>query len=76
MSTAPIRPTPWSSWPLPELAEKAPNVLTFLEAFTLTNEDQLGMLPAVEIDGEDAADIAAQWIADNEDVWSAWLAAQ
>ena len=32
------------------------------------------MLPAVEIDGEDAADVAAQWIADNEDVWSAWLA--
>ena len=58
------------------LEEKAPNVLTFLEAFTLTNEDQLGMLPAVEIDGEDASDIAAQWIADNEDVWSAWLAAQ
>jgi len=58
------------------LEEKAPNVLTFLEAFSLTNDDQLGMLPAVEIDGEDAADIAAQWIADNEDVWSAWLAAQ
>lgn len=58
------------------LEEKAPNVLAFLEAFTLSNEDQLAMLPAVEIDGEDAADIAAQWIADNEDVWSAWLAAQ
>jgi glycine betaine/proline transport system substrate-binding protein len=59
-----------------QLAEKAPNVLTFLEAFTITTEDQLSMLPAVEIDGEDAADVAAQWIADNEDVWSAWLAAQ
>lgn len=59
-----------------QLAEKAPNVLTFLEAFTITTEDQLNMLPAVEIDGEDAADVAAQWIADNEDVWSAWLAAQ
>jgi ABC-type proline/glycine betaine transport system substrate-binding protein len=31
------------------------------------------MLPPVEIDGEDAADVAAQWIADNEAVWSAWL---
>jgi glycine betaine/proline transport system substrate-binding protein len=59
-----------------QLADKAPDVLTFLEAFTITTEDQLGMLPAVEIDGEDAADVAAQWIADNEDVWSAWLAAQ
>jgi ABC-type proline/glycine betaine transport system substrate-binding protein len=31
------------------------------------------MLPAVEIDGDDPAEVAAQWVADNEDVWSAWL---
>ena len=36
------------------LAEKAPEVQSFLEAFTITTEDQLEMLPAVEIDGEDA----------------------
>jgi len=59
-----------------QLAEKAPNVQSFLEKFTISTEDQLSMLPAVEIDGEDAADVAAQWIADNEDVWSAWLADQ
>lgn len=56
-----------------QLAEKDPEVFAFLEAFTITTEDQLSMLPPVEIDGEDAADVAAQWIADNEAVWSAWL---
>ncbi len=56
-----------------KLADKAPEVLAFLEKFTLTNEDQLSMLPAVEIDGEDASDVAAQWIADNEAIWSTWL---
>ncbi len=56
-----------------QLAEKDPEVLAFLENFTITTEDQLAMLPAVEIDGEDAADVAAQWIADNEDVWSGWF---
>jgi glycine betaine/proline transport system substrate-binding protein len=56
-----------------QLQEKAPDVFAFLEAFTITTEDQLSMLPPVEIDGEDAADVAAQWIADNEAVWSAWL---
>jgi len=56
-----------------QLEEKAPDVWAFLGAFQQTNEDQLSMLPAVEIDGEDAADIAAQWIADNEAVWSTWL---
>ena len=56
-----------------QLGEKAPEVLAFLEAFTITTEDQLSMLPAVEIDGEDAADVAARWITENESVWSAWL---
>jgi glycine betaine/proline transport system substrate-binding protein len=59
-----------------QLAEKAPNVQSFLEKFQITTEDQLGMLPAVETEGEDTADVAAQWIADHEDVWSAWLADQ
>ena len=56
-----------------KLQEKAPDVFAFLEKFTITTEDQLSMLPAVEIDGEDASAVAAQWIADHEDVWSAWL---
>ena len=56
-----------------QLQEKAPDVWAFLENFTITTEDQLSMLPAVEIDGEDAADVAARWISEHEDVWSAWL---
>lgn len=56
-----------------QLAEKAPDVQAFLEAFTITTEDQLEMLPSVEIDGEDTADVAAEWIAAHEDVWSGWL---
>ena len=56
-----------------KLADKAPDVLEFLEGFTLTTEDQLSMLPAVEIDGEDPSVVAARWVADNESVWRAWL---
>ncbi|HLF60996.1 MAG TPA: glycine betaine ABC transporter substrate-binding protein [Acidimicrobiia bacterium] len=55
------------------LEEAAPDVFTFLSNFTITTGDQLGMLPAVEIDGRPAADVAADWVADNEAVWSAWL---
>jgi glycine betaine/proline transport system substrate-binding protein len=55
------------------LAAKDPAVQAFLEKFTITTDDQLELLPAVEIEGEPAADIAAQWVDDNEDVWSAWL---
>jgi len=56
-----------------QLEDKAPDVLAFLREFTITTEDQLGMLPAVEIDGEEASAVAAQWITDNEAIWSTWL---
>lgn len=55
------------------LEEKDPDVWTFLNNFTITTDDQLSMLPAVEIDGRDAAEVAAEWVEENEDVWSAWL---
>ena len=57
----------------PKVADKDEAVYDFLTRFQLTNDDQLAMLPSVEIDGEDAEDVAAQWVADNEDVWKAWL---
>ena len=56
-----------------KLEEKDPDVHTFLENFTITNEDQLEMLPAFEIDGEDPAAVAAAWVADHEDVRKTWL---
>ena len=56
-----------------KLADKDPDVYAFLDAFTITNDDQLSMLPPVELDGEDVDDVAAEWIANNEAVWSAWI---
>ena len=55
------------------LEEKAPDVFAFLQAFTITNAEQLEMLPPAEIDGEDVEDVAADWIAAHEDAWSAWI---
>jgi glycine betaine/proline transport system substrate-binding protein len=57
----------------PALATDAPDVHSFLSKFTITNDDQLAMLPSAEIDGEDVADVAAKWIAEHEDVWSTWI---
>lgn len=56
-----------------QLEEKAPDVFAFLSAFTLTTEDQLSMLPPVEIDGLDPSAVAADWVAANESTWSSWL---
>jgi glycine betaine/proline transport system substrate-binding protein len=56
-----------------QLEEKDPAVWQFLQNFQITTEDQLGILPAFEIDGEDPAAVAAEWVAANESTWSAWL---
>jgi len=57
----------------PDLATKAPAVYAFLDNFTLSNADQLSMLPAMELDGEDPADVAQKWVDENTDTWKAWL---
>jgi ABC-type proline/glycine betaine transport system substrate-binding protein len=55
------------------LADKDPAVRSFLAQFTITSDDQMSMLPAVEIDGDDPADVAAAWIDEHVDVWEPWL---
>lgn len=55
------------------LADKDAAVYEFLQRFTMTNDDQIAMLPAVEIEGEDAADIAATWVEEHEAVWGPWF---
>ena len=56
-----------------QLEEKAPEVWEFLNNFKITTEDQLSMLPAAEIDGEDIEVVAKEWIDTHQDVWQAWL---
>jgi glycine betaine/proline transport system substrate-binding protein len=56
-----------------KLAAKDAKVQAFIEKFTLTNEDQLKLLPAVEIDQKPAEEIAGEWIAANESLWTTWL---
>jgi glycine betaine/proline transport system substrate-binding protein len=55
------------------LEEKDSDVWTFVNNFEITTDDQLSMLPGVEIDGRDAADVAAEWVENNASVWQAWL---
>jgi glycine betaine/proline transport system substrate-binding protein len=57
-----------------KLATKAPKVAAMLKKVQLTNDQQLAMLPLVEIDKKPAADVAAAWIKDNASVWKAWIA--
>jgi glycine betaine/proline transport system substrate-binding protein len=56
-----------------KLETKNPKVWAMLQKVTITNEQQLALLPLVEIDQRPAADVAAEWIAANQAVWKAWV---
>lgn len=56
-----------------KLEAKDAKVFNFFKNYQMTTDDQLSTLPAVEIDGRPAAEIAAEWIAANKAVWSAWF---
>ena len=56
-----------------KLKTKDAKVFAFLEKFQLTTDDQLGLLPKIEIDKLELTVVAAEWIKNNEAVWKAWL---
>jgi glycine betaine/proline transport system substrate-binding protein len=55
------------------LAEAAPEAYTLLSNMNYSTEDQIGMIAAVELDGESVEDAARAWLDANQDVWQAWL---
>ena len=56
-----------------KLEAKDAKVFKFFKNYKMSTADQLATLPAVEIDGRPAAEVAAEWIAANEAVWSEWF---
>ena len=56
-----------------DLAQKAPEVDRFIRAFSLTSEDQVELLEAVESRGKSINQAAQDWIDANEQRWRPWL---
>jgi glycine betaine/proline transport system substrate-binding protein len=57
------------------LKEKAPDAYQFLKNMKYSNEDQIGMIAAVDTDKKSAEQAARDWINGHESVWKAWLPA-
>ncbi len=57
----------------PGLQEAAPEAYTLLKNMNYTTEDQIGMIAAVELEGQSVDDAAQAWIDANEATWRAWL---
>ncbi len=58
-----------------KLEAKNAKVWSMVQKTQITIDQMLEMLPQVEIDQRPAADVAKDWIAANEAVWSVWFAA-
>ncbi|GAB4431574.1 MAG: ABC transporter substrate-binding protein [Chloroflexi bacterium OHK40] len=55
------------------LQEAAPDAYALLKNMQYTNDDQIAMIAATELDGKEAAAAAKEWVDANESVWRAWL---
>lgn len=56
-----------------EFATKWPAASAMMAKFTLTNTDQNAMILEVDQKGRTAEEVALEWVANNEAVWSTWL---
>lgn len=58
------------------LKEQAPDAYQFLQNMKYTNEDQIAMIAAVELENKSVEEAARDWVAQNESVWKAWIPTQ
>lgn len=54
----------------------APDAYAFLQNFNYTNQDQIGMLAAVQINKSSVEDVAQYWVNNNESTWRSWIPKQ
>lgn len=57
----------------PKLAEEHPKAAELIINSYLTNDQQAGMIHAVDVEGKDVDEVVDAWLAENEAVWKAWL---
>jgi len=57
------------------LKDKAPDAYQFLKNMKYSNDDQIGMIAAVDTDKKTAEQAARDWINAHESVWKAWIPA-
>jgi len=58
------------------LEAAAPEAYALLKAMQYSNEDQIGLIAATELEGKEPAEAAKAWVTANEAVWKAWLPAK
>ena len=57
----------------PQFVQDHPEVAQFITNMHLTNDQQAGMLLAVDVEGRDVTEVVREWMAANEDTWKGWI---
>ncbi|MCY3878908.1 MAG: hypothetical protein OXF74_06985 [Rhodobacteraceae bacterium] len=57
----------------PNMLTDHPEAAAVITNSYLTNEQQAGMILAIDVDGRDIDEVVREWMAANEDIWRAWL---
>lgn len=65
----PIWKAAWSG-----LQEKWPGAYDIVEDYKISNDEMSAMVSRVDLDGVEIDTVVADWMADNKDRWSAWIA--
>lgn len=53
--------------------DKWPGAYSAIKAFNVTNDEMGAMVAAVDLDGKDLDAVVAEWVANNESDWKAWI---
>jgi glycine betaine/proline transport system substrate-binding protein len=64
----PLQKVFWSGF-----KDYAPDAYQFLRKFNYTNDDQIRMLAALELKKQSTAQVARDWVRNNEAVWQLWM---
>ena len=55
------------------MKDKWPTAYRFLKNYKISNETQIPMMKAVDVDGKKLEDVVKAWVDQNEAVWKPWV---
>jgi len=57
----------------PEILTEHPKAAQMITNSSLSNEQQAGMILAIDVDGKEIDDVVRQWMKTNEAIWKSWI---
>jgi glycine betaine/proline transport system substrate-binding protein len=57
----------------PGMKDKWPAAYRFLKNYKISNETQIPMMKAVDVDSKKLEDVVKAWVDQNEAVWKPWV---